>query len=68
MATWADTSTDRQMPIGDLQDAVQYLVLGLLAYLLVAHLGDVAVSPLAIAVFLLGIVALVLAGSRLMGS
>lgn len=56
------------MPIGDLQDAVQYLVLGLLAYLLVAHLADVAVSPLGIAVFLLGIVALVLAGSRLMGS
>lgn len=54
------------MSAADLQEAVQYLLFGLGAYLLVAVLIDHPVSPLEVGVFLAGIGAILVVGRRLM--
>lgn len=52
------------MSVADLQDAVEYLFVGLGAYLLVAYAVGEAVGPVEVGVFVLGVLALVAAGVR----
>ncbi|MFP4590658.1 MAG: hypothetical protein ACLFMX_02060 [Halobacteriales archaeon] len=54
------------MPLADLQDALQYLVGGLVVYVVVALWLDLEIPLIGVGAFLLGIASFVVAGGHLL--